>query len=598
MRRPRRAGKPGGGGGCGGKAAPGAEAAAGADDAEGGTVIAVGGDVEAAVLGVPAAAAAGDGGGEKAPLGTAVAVALKSAEGVPVIAVVSDVEPAVLGVPVAAAVGGGGKEKAPLGTEVAAAVKSVEGAPLIAVGGEGEAPVQGDPAAPAADRRADAPAAKGVAEKDDEGVRWLKHYSSMQSILVVGDGDFSFSLALATAFGSGEHIVATSLDSYGALKRKYGNAEANITELKRLDCTVLHGVDAKLMKLYPSLKMRRFDRIIFNFPHAGFNGKEDNPLVINLHKQLVNGFFANARHLLQPFGEIHLSHKTGYPYDAWDIEQLANESCLIMFDKDIFCKEEYPGYNQKRGDGAKCDQSFALGPCYTFKFCIGDVKKLKKARGNIVGSISSLGGSKFYPGMLATDTRSFDLHPLAPAWPRPPFPPANRVDMPIMFDPYPFGGPPMERPGFPVNFYGRAPERAPYFHHQDMIQPLCRGPPVHVLPNQGSFHPPMDMIQPLCRGPPLHVLPNQGGFHPPMRSLEHPDQPWHQERPPVVPPWRSNDYYSGEYQRSLQREYEIERQLMPVEAGLGYSGFLENRYRESAQRQGRLEMLIQFYAGQ
>ena len=64
------------------------------------------------------------------------------------------------------------------------------------------------------------------------------------------------------------------------LKKKYGNAEANITELKRLDCTVLHGVDAKLMKLYPSLKMRRFDRIVLNFPHAGFNGKEDNPLVI------------------------------------------------------------------------------------------------------------------------------------------------------------------------------------------------------------------------------------------------------------------------------------------------------------------------------
>ncbi|XP_048530707.1 uncharacterized protein LOC125509728 isoform X2 [Triticum urartu] len=562
MRRPRRAGKPGGDGGCGGKAAPGAE------DAEGGPVIAVGGEGDPSVPGIPVA---GDGGGEKAPLGTAVAVALKSAEGVPVIAVVSDVEPAVLGVPVAAAAGGGdGGEKAPLGAEVAAAVKGAKGAPVVAVGGEAEAPVQGDPAAPAADRKADAPAAKGVAEKDDEGVRWLKHYSSMQSILVVGDGDFSFSLALATAFGSGEHIVATSLDSYDTLKKKYGNAEANITELKRLDCTVLHGVDAKLMKLYPSLKMRRFDRIVFNFPHAGFNGKEDNPLVINLHKQLVNGFFANAQHLLRPFGEIHLSHKTGYPYDTWDIEQLANESCLIMFAKDIFCKEEYPGYNQKRGDGAKCDQSFALGPCYTYKFCIGDVKKLKKARGN-VGSVSSLGGSKFYPGILATDTRPFDLHPLAPAWPRPHFPPANRVDMPIMFDPYPFGGPPMERPGLPLNFYG--PERAPYFHHQDMIQPLCRGPPLHVLPSQG------------------------GGFHPPMPRLVHPEQPWHQERPPVVPPWRSNDYYSGEYQRSLQREYEIERQLMPGGASLGYSDFLENRYRESDQRWGRLEMLIQFYGG-
>ena len=100
--------------------------------------------------------------------------------------------------------GGVGEEKAPLGAEVAVAVKD-------------EPPVKGDPAAPAADREADAPAAIGVAEKDAEGVRWLKHYSSMHSILVVGDGDFSFSLALAAAFGTGRNIVATLLDSYGSL---------------------------------------------------------------------------------------------------------------------------------------------------------------------------------------------------------------------------------------------------------------------------------------------------------------------------------------------------------------------------------------------
>ena len=60
----------------------------------------------------------------------------------------------------------------------------------------------------------------------------------------------------------------------GLLTIKYGNAESNVRELKRLGATVLHGVDAKMMKLHSYLEMRRFDRIVFNFPHAGFKGRE------------------------------------------------------------------------------------------------------------------------------------------------------------------------------------------------------------------------------------------------------------------------------------------------------------------------------------
>lgn len=43
----------------------------------------------------------------------------------------------------------------------------------------------------------------------------LKHYSNKQKILLVGEGDFSFSLSLARAFGSASNITATSLDTQG-----------------------------------------------------------------------------------------------------------------------------------------------------------------------------------------------------------------------------------------------------------------------------------------------------------------------------------------------------------------------------------------------
>jgi 25S rRNA (uracil2634-N3)-methyltransferase len=64
------------------------------------------------------------------------------------------------------------------------------------------------------------------------------------------------------------------------LRGKYSKAESNIMELKRLGATVLHGVDVKTMKAHTELKNRQFDRIVFNFPHAGFNGPEGNLYVI------------------------------------------------------------------------------------------------------------------------------------------------------------------------------------------------------------------------------------------------------------------------------------------------------------------------------
>jgi len=43
----------------------------------------------------------------------------------------------------------------------------------------------------------------------------ISHYSSSQKILLVGEGDFSFSLCLARAFGTAKNMVATTLDTRG-----------------------------------------------------------------------------------------------------------------------------------------------------------------------------------------------------------------------------------------------------------------------------------------------------------------------------------------------------------------------------------------------
>ncbi|XP_062194182.1 uncharacterized protein LOC133897465 [Phragmites australis] len=485
----------------------------------------------------------------------------------------------------AEAIGGGDGGEVPLeiyGKEELPAdgVPAVE----VEVKREAAAPVERAPAAIAVEGEEeghDGEDKNEAAVIEEEGEKWLKHYSSTQSILTVGDGDFSFSLALATAFGSGANLVATSLDTYEALRGKYSKAESNIMELKRLGTTVLHGVDAKTMRFHTDLKNKRFDRIVFNFPHAGFKGKEDDMHMINLHKELVWGFFCNARYLLRRYGEIHVTHKIGGVYDRWDLEHLASACSLVLVVNVGFQKEYYPGYNQKRGDSARCDEPFDIGASCTFKFQIGDLKKLKKMNGNRAGSISNLGGSNVHPGHLATDTGPF--HPLPPVqeWPRQHFPsPVNTGGMLIPRQPYIVDQ--WQQPGFPLK--SDCVVRA--FHQHDTFRPMLSIPglSLNALP-----------------------APAPGGIPSPMGRIPRPnllapqEQHWYQQRTIADPLGSDNySYFAREYQRSQQRNYDLPRQVMPRATSFNYSAFLERRHRdrEHAQKQEWLRRMIALYGRQ
>uniref|UniRef100_A0A0E0M2I7 25S rRNA (uridine-N(3))-methyltransferase BMT5-like domain-containing protein n=1 Tax=Oryza punctata TaxID=4537 RepID=A0A0E0M2I7_ORYPU len=402
-------------------------------------------------------------------------------------------------------------------------------------------------------------------EEDEEGVKWLKHYSSMQSILVIGDGDFSFSRSLATAFCSGENLVSTSLDSYETLRAKYAKAESNIMILKKMGATTLHGVDAKTMKHHTDLKMRRFDRIVFNFPHAGFKGNGENDVrLIKLHKDLVRGFFHNARHLLRPSGEIHVSHKEGSAYGKWNIEQLASKSSLILVEKVDFHIEDYPGYKNKRGDGPRCDKPFHLGRCNTFKFSIRNLKKQKKGHSNLICSIPSLGSSHIHPEMLASDWSPSQL-----------FRPVNAVNMPVTSNPPSLRIAQRHQPGFPVNFLGL---------HTAAACSL----------QQGNIYPMLSIVRPSP-----HLLPVVGSIAPPMCRITSTSLFEPQEQPKPVPrPSQSVSSYdfAREHQMNLRREFEMRRRMMPAGTSLDYFTFLEYRFRDPAEKEKWLQTMITLHA--
>ncbi|XP_048634923.1 heavy metal-associated isoprenylated plant protein 41-like [Brassica napus] len=169
-------------------------------------------------------------------------------------------------------------------------------------------------------------------------------------------------------------LVSQALHKMGrSLSRKFG-------------ASLLQGVDATKLKQHHHLNCRRFDRVVFNFPHAGFHGKESDSYLIRKHRGLVFGFFQGASHMLRANGEIHVPHRNKAPFSQWNLEELASKCSLVLIQRVAFEKTNYPGYENKRGDGSRCNRTFILGDCSTFRFHVStelhtDNMKWKQVKG-------------------------------------------------------------------------------------------------------------------------------------------------------------------------------------------------------------------------
>eukprot|EP00056_Hartaetosiga_gracilis_P017430 m.7250 g.7250 ORF g.7250 m.7250 type:complete len:472 (-) comp5689_c1_seq1:147-1562(-) len=178
-------------------------------------------------------------------------------------------------------------------------------------------------------------------EKDEEKRSAEVKYKASHRILVVGDGDFSFSRGLVAHLGGeGEKMIATSYDSFATVKKKYKGATKVIKGVSKSKATVVHGIDARALHEHFPKQKDFFHRVVWNFPHSGQQR-------VHINRDLLRQFLVSAPYVLHPNGQIHITIKDGPPYNGWNIPELATGLSLVHAGTLDFNQNSFPGYAHK-----------------------------------------------------------------------------------------------------------------------------------------------------------------------------------------------------------------------------------------------------------
>jgi 25S rRNA (uracil2634-N3)-methyltransferase len=217
----------------------------------------------------------------------------------------------------------------------------------------------------------------------------INPFRSHDSVLLVGEGDFSFAASLRATYRV-ENITATCFDDEKTLAEKYPQAAENICKVltplppppgeeeeeeeegegegeegyASSSCgaanmearakrsppppAVHYSVDATKLSSRRALKTKRFSVIAFQFPHVGGATKSQDRQVL-YNQQLLLGFFKSAKPLLSPkSGIVVVTLFDGLPYELWNVRALAKEAGLVAVTSSRFDAGSFPGYKHAR----------------------------------------------------------------------------------------------------------------------------------------------------------------------------------------------------------------------------------------------------------
>ena len=221
-------------------------------------------------------------------------------------------------------------------------------------------------------------------------------YSPRSRIIVLGDGDLTFSASLARSLAMAAQaaqaaqaatprgqrhgrppplppplqLVCSTYDTAQAWEEKYSRSVARRTATAAVaGVRIEHGVDATQLDTHETVARlggrHSFDRVIFNFPHAGWVGhssdeREESATMVFRQRTLMMGTLAAAGALLaKEGGELHLRLKTGSPYCCWGMQQLVTDAGWAIVGSAPFAAKHWPSYSPVYGAGRRSHRRFS-----------------------------------------------------------------------------------------------------------------------------------------------------------------------------------------------------------------------------------------------
>ena len=185
--------------------------------------------------------------------------------------------------------------------------------------------------------------------------------------LIVGDGDFAYSVAFADAnrIGGTATITAASLDTKAVVENKYSNGKRNLDSLASdSSVRVRHGLDITEPKSLDS-GGKLWDNIVWNFPYPPYT-KVASSVELSF---LLTKFISNVRYGLKPDGAVYITLVTRQAgREFLDLEALVQKYEFFVCEVLPFRPSLIDGYEPKR---AYIDENIPDCNYSTYKMNIG-----------------------------------------------------------------------------------------------------------------------------------------------------------------------------------------------------------------------------------